>query len=745
MRFCWRCWLKLKWCLTMTHKDATSFVNALLARMTLEDKIGQLVMVRPEYAPGSQCVIAEGQREAIRAGKIGSMLDIWGAEATRDAQSVAVKESRLGIPLLFAHDVLHGYETIFPTPLGEAAAFSPKLWEKTARAATVEMTAGGVALTFAPMLDAARDPRWGRIVESFGEDPWLGGRFAEAKVRGFQGAGQGAAQAGADLSAADAVAATAKHLGAYGAVTAGREYAAVDISPRTLHEVHLPAFRAAVDKGVAAIMPAFTSLNGVPMTGNADILQDVVRRRWEFDGVMISDFGAVGELIAHGVAGDLAEAAGLALAAGIDIDMASEAYPKGLAEALSRGLITEAQIDAAVTRVLLLKARLGLFDDAFRRGATPVTPAQREAHRQLAREAARRSMVLLQDRENLLPLNACAPRHLAVIGPFADAPGDMLGPWHAAGDEAATASFFTGLKAALPGWQVSHARGAGVEIVESRARNDALDLAEEADITVLCLGEASHMCGEATSRANPGIPHSQRQLAEAVLAIGKPVVVVLTCGRPLIAPWLFEAANCVLAAWFPGSEAGNALADILTGAHAPSGKLPVSWPAAVGQIPITYAERVTGRPANPAEQQTSKYLDAPVSPQFPFGHGLTYTRFAYANLRVSPETVRPGDTIHAEVDITNEGNVPAQETAFLFVRDALASVVRPVMELKAMGKITLAPGETGVAQFTLSTDDLAFYDDAGNPCLEPGQFKVLVGARADRDALLAADITLQSE
>lgn len=713
--------------------------------MTLEDKIGQLIMMRPEFAPSSQNVIADGQREAIRAGKIGSMLDIWGADATRDAQGVAVKESRLGIPLLFAHDVLHGYETIFPVPLGEAAAFSPDLWEKTARAAAVEMTAGGVALTFAPMLDAARDPRWGRMVESFGEDPWLGGQFAEAKVRGFQGAGQGAAQAGADFSTVDAVAATAKHLGAYGAVTAGREYAAVDISPRTLHAVHLPAFRAAVDKGVAAIMPAFTSLNGVPMTGHVALLQDIVRKRWGFDGVMVSDFGAVAELIAHGVAGDLAEAAALALSAGIDIDMASEAYPKGLAEALARGLITEAQIDAAVTRVLLLKAWLGLFDDAFRRGATPVTPAQREAHRQLAREAARRSMVLLQDREGLLPLNTAAPRHLAVIGPFADAPCDMLGPWHAAGDEAATVSFFTGLKAALPGWQVSHARGAGAEIVESRARNDALDLAEEADITVLCIGEASHMCGEATSRANPGIPHSQRQLAEAVLAIGKPVIVVLICGRPLIAPWLFEAADCVLAAWFPGSETGNALADILTGAHAPSGKLPVSWPAAIGQIPITYAERATGRPANAAEQQTSKYLDAPVSPQFPFGHGVTYTHFIYANLRVSSETVRPGDTILVEVNITNAGNASAEETAFLFIRDTLASVVRPVMELKATAKVVLAPGETGVVSTMLSASDLAFPDNTGNPCLEPGHFEVLVGARADRDALLAASINLQSE
>lgn len=719
----------------MTEADAAFHADSLLAQMSQEEKLGQLIMVRPAFAPASQTVIADEQRAAIRAGQIGSMLDIWGADATRDAQEVAVKESRLGIPLLFAYDVLHGYETIFPAPLGEAAAFDPELWEKTARAAAVEAAAGGIALTFAPMLDVARDPRWGRIVESFGEDPWIGSRFAEAKVRGFQSA---------DLSAADAVAATAKHLGAYGAVTAGREYASVDVSERSLREVHLPAFRAAVEAGAAAIMPAFTDLNGVPMTGNAAVLQGIVRERWGFDGVMISDFSAVSELMSHGVAGDLAEAAALALKAGVDIDMASDAYPKGLLAALERGLIAQADIDACVRRVLMLKARLGLFDDPFRRGSTPLAPAQRQAHRELSREAARASIVLLQDRDGLLPLAPATPRHLAVIGPFADAPLDMLGPWRAFGDESATVSFLAGLQAALPGWRISHARGSGAETVEPRARNDAIDLAEEADITLLCIGEAANMCGEASSRTNPGIPDCQRQFADAIFGIGKPVIVALTSGRPLIAPWVFERAGTVLATWFLGSEAGSALADILTGCHAPTGKLPVSWPANTGQIPIFYAQGATGRPANPAERLTSQYLDAAVEPLFPFGHGLGYTRFAYANLRVSPETAHPGDTITAEIDITNTGAVAGEETAFLFIRDPVASIARPVLELKATVKIRLAPGATGTARFTLSTSDLAFINDAWVPYLEPGAFEVFAGPCADRASLLKASITLRS-
>jgi beta-glucosidase len=713
----------------MTQSVLTSFVENRLIAMTLAEKIGQLTMVRPTYVEGNTDEITAEQHEAIRQGRIGSMLDIWGAERTRNIQTIAITESRLKVPLLFAHDILHGCETIFPVPLGEAATFDFALWEKTARAAAVETAAEGVALTFAPMLDVARDPRWGRIVESPGEDPWLACRFAEAKVRGFQQA---------SLAKAPAIGATAKHLGAYGAVRAGREYASVDVSERTLHEVHLPAFSAAVKANVAAIMPAFVDIAGVPMTANTAILQDVVRERWGFDGVMISDFGAVAELISHGVAHDLAEAAALALRAGVDIDLASNAYPQGLPVALERGLVNEAQIDTAVRRVLTLKAKLGLFDDANR--ANPA-PALTE-HRALAREAASRSMVLLQDDDELVPLQSNAPHHMAVIGPLASTPEYMLGPWAALGQAEETVDFLTGLKEALPDWRITHASGGDVENASPSDLEAAAQIAKTADLTLLCLGEAPHMCGEAGSRADPGLPTCQRQLCEAVFASGKPVIVTLTCGRPLIAPWLFEKASTVLVTWFPGSKAGHALADILTGKKLPSGKLPITWPAHVGQIPIFFAQSPTGRPADPAERLTSRYLDVSVEPQFPFGHSLNCTKVIYDNLRVSPEIVYPGENVACEVDIVNEGHHQIEETAFLFIRDPVATITRPLLELRAAQKVLLAAGERTTLKFFISIDDLAFPNPNGAPCLEAGTFEVLIGPTADRKTLLKTTIRL---
>lgn len=713
----------------MIQTDIATFVENLLATMTLAEKIGQLVMVRPVFAEGSDEIIAKEQHAEIRDGHIGSMLDIWGAQRIKGVQTIALSESRLKIPLLFAYDVLHGYETIFPVPLAEAAAFDPALWKETARIAAVETAAEGVALTFAPMLDVARDPRWGRIVESPGEDPWLASRFAAAKVEGFQQA---------NLAQAPAIAATAKHLGAYGAVRAGREYASVDVSDRALHEIHFPAFKAAVEAGVAAIMPAFVDVAGVPMTANHIILQNVVRERWGFDGVMISDFAAVGELISHGVAGDLAEAAALALRAGIDIDMASEAYPKGLVQALERGLVTVDQIDAAVRRVLRLKAKLGLFDDPHRTHSVSLNTT---VHRELARDAAARSIVLLQNRDQLLPLSP-APAKLAMIGPFAAASEHMLGPWAAMGRFDGVVDFVTGLQAALPNSQILHVAGGTVESATPSDIEEAVRLVNEADMTVLCLGEAPYMCGEAGSRVDPGIPQSQRQLAEAVFATGKPVIVTLTCGRPLVAPWLFDIAGTVLATWFLGSEAGHALADVLTEKCVPGGKLSISWPAHTGQIPIFFAQNATGRPANSVDRLTSKYLDAPVEPQFPFGHGLSYSRFSYGNLRVSPETVSVGDVITVTVDITNEGPHAAEETAFLFIRDMVASVARPVLELRGMGKAKLAAGECSSLTFHIATADLAFPGNDWEPCLEEGAYQIFVGASADHAVLLKTSISL---
>jgi beta-glucosidase len=711
----------------MTDDAQGAKIDDLLASMTLEEKIGQLTMARGGAGAGG-AELPAGQLDDLRAGRIGSMLDIWSKEAIHRAQEVAVNETRLRIPLLICLDVLHGYETTFPIPLGEAAAFDPALWEATARVAAQEAAAAEIALTFAPMLDVSRDARWGRMAESPGEDPWLAARFGGAKVRGFQQH---------DLSRPGNLAATAKHLGAYGAVTAGREYNAVDISARTLHEVHLPPFAAAVREGVVAIMPSFNDLGGVPMTAHAALLRGVVRERWGFDGVIVSDFSATAELITHGVAADLVDAAVLALRAGIDLDMVSDVYPKGLPLALERGLIELRLVDEAVRRVLTLKLRLGLFEDPFRERSKTLAGASAPSRRELARDAARRSIVLLQNRGDILPLRGDAGR-LAVLGPLADNPGEMLGPWYAAGQAKDMIGFLAGVKEALPGWEIAYAAGCGIDEEDPAAFSAALEAAANADIVLLCLGENLHMSGEAASRARPGLPTPQQRLAEAVFALGKPVAVTLTSGRPVTAPWLFEKADAVLATWFLGSEAGNGLADVLTGRFNPSGKLPVSWPVDAGQMPIFYAQRPTGRPLDPKNHMTSRYIDMPNEPLFPFGHGLSYTRFAYRGVRLSRATITPGETVTVEADIANEGASAGEEAALLFIRDPVASVTRPVLELKGMARIALAAGESGTARFELSAADLAFPDEAGNPILEAGAIEVLVGPKADRGALLLA-------
>ncbi|KAI95598.1 glycoside hydrolase [Rhodomicrobium udaipurense JA643] len=690
-------------------------IEGLLRAMTLEDKVGQLAMIRADFDAAGSTLLAPKVAD-ITAGRAGSVLDLRGASAILAAQKAAVDESRLKIPLLFTLDVLHGYRTIFPVPLGEAAAFDPDLWERTARAAAIEAAAGGIALTYAPMLDVARDPRWGRIVESTGEDPVVTARFAEAKVKGFQTS---------DLARGDALAATAKHFAGYAAVNAGREYASADFSQRTFEEVYLPPFAASVNAGVAAIMPAFIELAGVPLTAHRALLTGVLRERLGFDGVLISDFFAVAELIKHGVAADAAEAAALALNAGVDIDMASGTYTDGLPEALARGLVRIETIDAAVRRVLALKLALGLFDKPYARGEDALTPTTIEAHRALAREAAQKSIVLLQN-NGVLPLSAQTSR-LAVIGPLADAPGEMLGPWRAAGEASEAVSFLDGVKAAFPHAAVSYASGAHIPA--------ALDAARSADAVLLCLGETASMSGEANSRARPVVPEAQRALAEAVFALGKPVIVTLTSGRPLIAPWLFKEADAVLAAWFLGSEAGNALGDILSGAVSPSGKLPLSWPFDVGQIPIYYGERPSGRPADPENHDTSKYIDAPNEPEFPFGHGIAYTTFDYGEPRASVQTLRAGESVAVEVDIANVGGMAAEGIVYLFIRDPLASVTRPLLELKAFTKIKTLSGERVTARFDLITDDFSFPDADARRRIEPGEIEILTGPSADPSLL----------
>ncbi|HSU99508.1 MAG TPA: glycoside hydrolase family 3 N-terminal domain-containing protein [Roseiarcus sp.] len=706
-------------------------IDALLQKMTLEEKIGQLNMVaasRVVTGPGELHDLHEG----IRAGRIGSLLNLWGADETRAVQRLAVEESSLGIPLLMGLDVIHGHHTIFPVSLAEACLFDPVLWEKTARAAAEEAAQDGVALVFAPMIDVARDPRWGRIIESPGEDTWVACRMAAAKTRGFQGR---------DLASPDTVAATAKHFCAYGAVTAGREYASGDVSERTLHEIYLPPFAAAVAAGVAAIMPGFIDIAGAPMTSNAKLLQGWLRGVVGFGGVVISDYNAVAELLSHGVAADLVEAAALALNAGVDIDMTSGAYAQGLPEALKRGLTTIDAIDASVRRVLELKERLGLFDGPYRRGSTAPQPSRAAERRELARETGRRAIVLLSSRAQVLPLSPKI-RRIALIGPLASAPAEMLGSWASAGRPEDAVSILDGLKAALPQCRVDHAAGVDIDGEGAEGMPAALRLCGEAEAVVLCLGESAAMSGEAASRVDLGLPGRQRALAEAVLDLGKPVVVTLSSGRPLALPWLFERADAVLATWFLGHEAGHAVADVLTGKFNPTGRLPLSWPRHVGQVPIVYNERPAGRPYAPGVHYSSTYLDAPPTPQFPFGHGLSYTRFALSDLRCEPALVKAGDAVEVSLAVHNEGALAGETTLFLFVRDPVASLARPVLELKGVQKAVLAAGERRQVKWRLSVEDLAFIGQNLERVLEPGRFEIHVGQSADPGDLVSSAIEL---
>jgi beta-glucosidase len=706
-------------------------IDALIQKMTLEEKIGQLNMVaasRVVTGPGELRDLQEG----IRTGRIGNLLNLWGADETRAVQRLAVEDSRLGVPLLMGLDVIHGHHTIFPVSLAEACQFAPDLWEKTARVAAEEAAEDGVALTFAPMIDVARDPRWGRIIESPGEDTWVASQMAAAKTRGFQGP---------NLAARDAIAATAKHLCAYGAVTAGREYASAEVSERTLHEIYLPPFLAAVAAGTAAIMPAFINVSGAPMTANAKLLQGWLRGIVGFEGVLISDYNAVAELLNHGVAADLVEAVALALNAGVDIDMTSGAYIQCLPEALERGLITMATIDASVRRVLKLKERLGLFDDPYRRGSAPLDTRRAAERRELARGAARKAIVLLSNRTGILPLSPKIKR-LAIIGPLAEAPGEMLGSWASAGRPADVVSILDGLKAALPQCQIDHAAGVDIDGHETGGIAAAIDLCAGAEAVVLCLGESAAMSGEAASRVDIGLPGRQRALAEAILALGKPLVVTLSSGRPLTVPWLFERADAVLATWFLGHEAGNAVADVLTGTFNPTGRLPVSWPRDVGQVPIFYNELPSGRPYAPGVHYSSTYLDLPPTPQFPFGHGLSYSRFALNDLRCEPTRVKAGDTVEVSLAVHNESLLAGEATLFLFARDPVASVARPLMELKGVQKAVLAAGERIEVTWRLPVKDLSFVGPNFEPVLEPGRFEIHIGQSADPGGLLSCAVEL---
>ena len=706
----------------LTNRAAeTRFVDSILARMTLAEKLGQLN--QPSGA-GDATGPGGGQRASrlaeLRRGGIGSFLNVVGADTTRALQRIAVEESRLHIPLVFGLDVIHGFRTVFPVPLGEAASFDPSLAERAARIAATEAAAAGIDWTFAPMVDIARDPRWGRIVEGAGEDPYLGALFAAARVRGFQGN---------DLSAPNAIAATAKHFAAYGAAEGGRDYNVADVSERTLRDVYLPPFFGAACAGAATFMASFNEIAGVPSHANRHLLTDILRDEWKYDGMVVSDYTGVWELINHGVAADSAQAAELAIHAGVDMDMVSELYVRKLAASVAAGRTRRADIDEAVRRVLRFKYRLGLFKDPYARrdAARERTAMLTPANRAAAREAARRSIVLLKNEQSTLPLRKDLGS-LAVIGTLAADSNVVLGNWGALGRREDAVPVLDGIRRAVsPRTTVTYAPGASPTSNDTTGIAEAVRIARTADAVVLVVGETADMSAEAESRSTLDLPGAQQQLADALHATGKPVIVVLMNGRPLAIERLQETMPAILETWFLGVEAGNGIADVLFGDANPGGKMPVTTPRVVGQVPIYYDHKNTGRPPDAAVKWTSKYWDIPFTPLYPFGFGLSYTTFTMSAPRLSATTIGATESLRIAVDVTNTGSRAGDEVVQLYVRDDVGSVTRPVMQLRRFQRLTLAPGERRTVNFTLSVKDLAFYDLSMRRVAEPGTFHVYVG------------------
>src|SRR5881396_3835058 len=672
-------------------------LDSLLARMTLEEKLGQLNLL----SSGGRA--SPEQMQLVRAGKLGGLFNVMGAENTTPVQRIAVTESRLKIPLLFGLDVIHGYRAIFPIPLAEAGSFDPEAAEATARAAGQEAAAFGINWTYAPMVDIARDPRWGRIAEGSGEDPYLGSLMAAARVRGFQ----------------QNIFATAKHFAGYGAAEAGREYNETEISERTMREVYLPPFKAAVDAGVTSLMSAFNDVAGVPASGNAWLTDTVLRREWRFPGFVVSDWTSVAELINHGIAGSQAEAGRRALTAGVDMDMQSGIYVDSLAALVRSNRVPMAVVDSAVMRILRAKLRLGLFRDPYR---ARTVPANAELHA-LARRVAGETIVLLKNERSLLPLTKAGT--IAVIGPLADNKEEPLGPWHTQGRAEDVVSVLQGIKTKVQ--RVLYAQGSGIDDTSKAGLAAAVAAARQAKVAVLVLGERGDMSGEAASRSSLDLPGVQQQLLEAVAATGTPVVLVLMNGRPLILPWASDHVPAIVETWFLGVEAGNAIADVLFGDVNPSARLPVTFPRVLGQVPLYYNHRNTGRPPDVNNKFSSKYLDVPVTPRYPFGFGLSYTTFGYGSLKLSMTRARVSDTVTATVTVTNNGSREGTEVVQLYVRDEVASVSRPVRELKAVRRVTLKPGESRPVDLRVALRDLWFIGLDMKPVVEPGTFRVYVG------------------
>ncbi len=744
-------------------------VNVLLRKMTLEEKLGQLVQyndvgLQNEASPvelDGQPIAAFNPTAAARvdamqlarSGRLGSMLNTVGAAHTNSFQHAAVENSRLHIPLLFGADIIHGYRTIYPQPIGLAASFDPALVEKLAHISAKEAVTGGIRWFYSPMIDISRDPRWGRSTEGAGEDPYLGAAMARAYIRGYQQH---------DLSKPDSVAACIKHFAAYGAAEAGREYNTTDMSESRLRQIYLPPYRAAIAEGAATAMSAFNSLNGVPASANPFLLDQVLRHEWGFNGFVVSDYTSIMELRNHGVALDAATAARKAITAGVDVDMMSHYYDAELPALIKSGKVPIAVVDEAVRRVLRVKFALGLFEHPYAEG-TEVTSAVAE-HRPLVRQAAEESLVLLQNRPAadgtpLLPLPKSI-RHLALIGPLADDSAEMVGSWGGASRDKEVVTLKDALEARAQnsGFSLRYAKGTETRGSSEDGFGEALKAAGEADVIVLALGESGEMSGEAGSRSRLDLPGNQQKLLEAVSATGKPIVLLIFSGRPLVLTWAAQHVPVLLEAWFPGTEAGSAITRVLFGDAVPSGKLPMSFPREVGQEPLYYAQLPTSRPTGNVDlthppsdgdsRYISRYIDVPNDALFPFGYGLSYTTFAYSEVELSRRTLPMAEATHkgtplvtATAAVKNTGSVAATEIVQCYVRNIGASLEQPVRSLQGFARVTLQPGESKQVSFPLSFAELAFWDNKGREVIEPTNYTVWIGGSSLAKEYAKFDIT----
>jgi len=704
-------------------EDIAAKVEALLAKMTLEEKVGQMTL-HSSYGDITGPGAGGNTREKIQTGRCGNILNAVKVQNIRKLQQIAVEKTRLGIPLMFGYDVIHGFKTIFPIPLGMASSWDMKAIENAARIAAKEAASSGINWTYAPMVDIARDPRWGRIAESGGEDTYLGCEIAKANVRGFQGN---------NLTNSLTLAACVKHFAAYGAAQAGRDYHTVDMSERMLREVYLPPFKAAVDAGVASLMTSFNELNGIPTTGNSFLLKNILRDEWGFKGVVVTDFTSIKEMIKHGVVANLADAAALALNAGVDMDMMSTAYIGHVKLLLKNGRISEEMINNAVRNVLTLKFKLGLFDNPYR-----YCDEQREKeliytkeHLQAAYDMAAKSMVLLKNKNQLLPLSQ--GKRIAVIGTLANSKKDLLGTWNAQGEWGSIETVLKGIIRNNGNSHVEYAKGCGVNDADKSGFAEAVAIANKSDIAVMVLGETEALSGEASSRSNINMPGVQTELLQLIKKTGKPIVMVLMNGRPLVLEKEVAMSDAILEAWHPGTEGGKAIGDMLFGKLNPSGKLTVTFPRNLGQVPIHYNIKNTGRPIDPENPNyffATKYIDCPNDPLFPFGYGLSYTDFNYSKVMLSKNEIKPGESLKASITISNSGNFDGEEIVQLYIRDLIGSVTRPIKELKGFKKIFLKKGENRKVEFTINEDDLVFLRRDMTWGTEPGKFEIFIGANS---------------